>query len=839
MESKIYLEKIIADLKFRAEKWKLWTADFLDRRIIDYRSHERMKVTSMDGKFLDEPGSERSWWWKINDLPSCEKENHAPVKLLPNCVRYQGENNKLSWLSALFGIIRRNSRQGGRMVGWFNGQRNGFLRYIFKLMGIYRDKEYSKGYWRVAKNLQKNEVYQVACINYVAAGWEKKFSDKYLSKIIEEVKRLVTERPVAIDYKRVYIPKGNGKVRPLGVPTLSWRIYLHMWNSQIVWWNMKEDIRQHGFIPGKGTYTAWKELIPSLRNEPFIKDFDIKGFFDNVDLNYNRKRMQEIGIPEEISEYLYRLNKSIVKLNRPENKDELDESRDRKVIWNSDGGVNPNLSKREKKILEEAPESEKAELIVELKARGYKEEIEKGVPQGAATSCGLSTLNLNSLFERMRKLTMYADDGLSFPKGGIEVKATDREAGIEEADNKSHWLKVNGKWVRPLKFLGLEYIPPDIESLTGDPPRNYPVLRGATRKGSTLEYGVKQQFWVYLEGKMDIETLRLLNPLTARSTIGEWITKKGEEFLKITPSERIEKLFESERGPLVLNKLYGGSWGEAEPTSTRLEFVEKSWCNRHWGEYLHSLGPTKTNSLRGVCQVIAMSPDTSEIEREEILRSLYDLMEVGQFHREIAWELMFKKWEPWKEENLRWRLDQVSSKEDKTLLEKARTAWKNLISIMEMTAWNSSTYATDDLLNRMKEGRSICEWAQKNETKYYKGECRKRIQGQSKISSKEEKGEQKSEEPLQSNRRAKQARQRQKLRINKELKEFQKDQTLENRVYTLSVINRDLQMQVSLLSVLINMKSDAQRKRMENLARQFNLDKQAEEWRQLREGLVR
>lgn len=40
-----------------------------------------------------------------------------------------------------------------------------------------------------------------------------------VSKILRELDRIVEEELVAIDYKRVYIPKANGKVRPLGVPT--------------------------------------------------------------------------------------------------------------------------------------------------------------------------------------------------------------------------------------------------------------------------------------------------------------------------------------------------------------------------------------------------------------------------------------------------------------------------------------------------------------------------------------------------------------------------------------------------------------------------------------------
>lgn len=71
------------------------------------------------------------------------------------------------------------------------------------------------------------------------------------------VKVLVHNKDAAIDFKRVYIPKGENDYRPLGVPKAEWRVYLHMVNNlfSIYFENLLPD-GQHGFRPGRGTLTA-------------------------------------------------------------------------------------------------------------------------------------------------------------------------------------------------------------------------------------------------------------------------------------------------------------------------------------------------------------------------------------------------------------------------------------------------------------------------------------------------------------------------------------------------------------------------------------------------------
>jgi retron-type reverse transcriptase len=39
---------------------------------------------------------------------------------------------------------------------------------------------------------------------------------------------------------------------------------------------------QHGFVPGRGTMTAWMDILKNVLNSKFIYETDLKGFFDNI-----------------------------------------------------------------------------------------------------------------------------------------------------------------------------------------------------------------------------------------------------------------------------------------------------------------------------------------------------------------------------------------------------------------------------------------------------------------------------------------------------------------------------------------------------------------------------
>jgi group II intron reverse transcriptase/maturase len=123
-----------------------------------------------------------------------------------------------------------------------------------------------------------------------APGVDGRSAAGYAERLDENLAALVTNLHTggycAPPVRRVYIPKGNGKQRPIGIPTIEDKL-LQRAVTMVLEAVYEQDFLDcsYGFRPGRGAHQAleWLQRELVLMGGGYVIDVDLESFFDSLD----------------------------------------------------------------------------------------------------------------------------------------------------------------------------------------------------------------------------------------------------------------------------------------------------------------------------------------------------------------------------------------------------------------------------------------------------------------------------------------------------------------------------------------------------------------------------
>jgi hypothetical protein len=168
-----------------------------------------------------------------------------------------------------------------------NGKSNKYLLKQFYRLSNHAIKGNKEAYAELSNRLMRESIsFRLVAMNRKYKDWFLVNCTRKLRAVWKRLGGIINIDSGDINFKRVWIDKKpKDYARPLGVPTMEWRIFSWM-KMEIIERYLKGAGKlqpwQHGGRSGVGVLSCWKALIPRIQESKWVYEFDIKGFFDNI-----------------------------------------------------------------------------------------------------------------------------------------------------------------------------------------------------------------------------------------------------------------------------------------------------------------------------------------------------------------------------------------------------------------------------------------------------------------------------------------------------------------------------------------------------------------------------
>ena len=176
------------------------------------------------------------------------------------------------------------------------------------------------GQWKQLRRLQKlmlksytNLLSSVRQITQINQGKKTPGVDGEVIDTPEERVKLVNswKMPQAQPTRRVYIPKSNGKKRPLGIATIKDRVAQNIVKNYLEpEWEAVLEPNVYGFRAGRSCQDAIAAAWIKLNSNPFsgghkwVLDADLRGCFDNLEQKFILNRLKSTPGVDLIAEWM-------------------------------------------------------------------------------------------------------------------------------------------------------------------------------------------------------------------------------------------------------------------------------------------------------------------------------------------------------------------------------------------------------------------------------------------------------------------------------------------------------------------------------------------------------